>query len=969
MSVDQLASGSSFGAPNARPPPSPPLQKTPKTTVQPSSVFETPRPATGRLDDSGGWTPHFAEEYSLFNATPGNLRASPRRGFFPGEFGSGTPFAANFLHHKPQSSPALGGPNKRRLSAEGIAEEIATHATHFSNLPLPPVDPSQRLPSSPAALALTHDEAQAAHSPSHSEDSSKDSARRASASGRDRSPKKAKKARLGVAGHDDQGQTATPPPSSNKGGRKLAPKAKTSAMQNDQGFGDFSGAGAGNQHHNMGVFVTSPSEMFGFPMSAPASAHSFVNSQQFWETEAGSMGGMELEFSAAQHAEMFQTPATATQMGQHRPAGSMDWGRANQMFQETGLLPQQQQPEQTQEQQQQQQHAQTQQLPQQQARRPPQAGRRSPAKRERPLAPKTMMPTLDTSANAMRQSMMVDTSMYQTSMEDSFGLSHGQVVDPGMLFSRPPPSSSMEAVFNPMQQQQQQQQMQQQIPSVAAHRALAPASGQQPPHQQGDNQNHGRNVNLATASAKGLGISAKAPAVRGELRRANSVKEPSSSKRGNRAAVSSPAKPRPAGLSRSFSENRGGSRHQITRPSSASSTSSHHTVVALENQLQRLQPATGTLSRPSSHGRLSAPNGRASPLKSNQGHRLPSLTSIPESSPGAANAAAVMMNRASVKFTIDANGRARVDTVVADDEPPPAARRGRSSRKAMAGSRSSSRWDSTDDDGGGPVGGHDDDDASSTDDEPIIIPSRNTSFAIPDPLKVSGQQRARYQTGGEYRPSQRSLSVHSASSSILGRGGSSSNDPESDGETVVNGGGRLASGAGDAASELERLRQSRQNGGGGAPPRLRVPGSGGSRQRFGAPTNTTTSFGRAHPPQQQPQQHQQQHQQYSSAATSPTTLTEVSLPTPSTANRTGRGIRCVCDNTGVDHHRDGFMVQCDSCELWLHGRCINIPKRSMMPSVYICAFCARTSHGRAGRPAVPPSAMSPLAHKSFTKFR
>ncbi|KAL8414220.1 hypothetical protein RB594_005446 [Gaeumannomyces avenae] len=949
MSVDQLASGS-FGDPNARPPPSPPLQKTPKTTVQPSPVFDTPRPATGRLDDSGGWTPHFAEEYSLFNATPGNLRASPRRGFFPGEFGSGAPFAANFPHHKPQSSPALGGPNKRRLSAEGIAEEIATHATHFSNLPLPPVDPSQRFPSSPAALALTHDEAQAAHSPSHSEDS----ARRASASGGDRS---LKKARLGVAGRDDQGQTATPPPSSNKGGRKLAPKVKTSAMQNDQGFGDFSGAGAGNQHHNMGVFVTSPSEMFGFPMSAPASAHSFVNSQQFWETEAGSMGGMELEFSAAQHAEMFQTPATATQMGQHRPAGSMDWGRANQMFQETGLL-HQQQPEQTQEQQQ---------LPQQQARRPPQAGRRSPAKRERPLAPKTMMPTLDTSANAMRQSMMVDTSMYQTSMEDSFGLSHGQVVDPGMLFSRPPPSS-MEAVFNPMQQQQQ---MQHHVPSVAAHRALAPASGQQPPHQQGDNQNHGRNVNLATASVKGLGISAKAPAVRGELRRANSVKEPSSSKRGNRAAVSSPAKPRPAGLSRSFSENRGG-RHQITRPSSASSTSSHHTVVALENQLQRLQPATGTLGRPSSHGRLSAPSGRASPLKSNQGHRLPSLTSIPESSPGAANAAAaVMMNRASVKFTIDANGRARVDTVVADDEPPPpAARRGRSSRKAMAGSRSSSRWDSTDDDGG-PVGGHDDDDASSTDDEPIIIPSRNTSFAIPDPLKVSGQQRARYQTGGEYRPSQRSLSVHSASSSILGRGGSSSNDPESDGETVVNGGGRLASGAGDAASELERLRQSRQNGA-GAPPRLRVPGSGGSRQRFGAPnTTTTTSFGRAHPPQQQPQQHQQQqqHQQYSSAATSPTTLTEVSLPTPSTANRTGRGIRCVCDNAGVDHHRDGFMVQCDSCELWLHGRCINIPKRSMMPSVYICAFCARTSHGRAGRPAVPPSAMSPLAHKSFTKFR
>ncbi|KLU83979.1 hypothetical protein MAPG_03028, partial [Magnaporthiopsis poae ATCC 64411] len=758
---------SSFGDPNVRPPASPPPpQKTPTTTVHPSPVFETPRPATGHLDHSGSWTPHFAEEYSLFNATPGNLRASPRRGFFPVEFGSGVPFASNFPHLKQHPSPALGGPNKRHLSAEDIAEETTTHATHFSpnpNLPFPPVDPSLRLPSSPGPLALTHDEAQTADSPSHSEDSE----RRASASGGDRS---AKKARLGAVDLDDQGQTATPPPSSTKGRRKkLAPKVKTKAMQNEQGFGDFSGAGTGNQHHpNMGMFVTSPADMFGFSMSAPVSAHSFVDSQQFWETEAAAMAGMELEFSAAQHAEMFQTPATAAPMGQHRPSGSLDWGRANQMFQETGLLPHQQ-PEQ-QQQQQQQPHPQQ---PQQQARPPSQNSRRSPVKRERPLAPKTMMPAIDTSA--MSQSMMVDTSMYQTPIEDSFGLSHGQSVDPGMLFSRPP-SSSMEAVFNPMQQQQQQQQQQQHVPSVTAHRALAPASSQQLSHQQGDNQNHGRNVNPASAPAKGLGNSTKAPAARAELRRANSVKESGPSKRGSRAAVSSPVKPRP-GLSRSFSENRG-RHHQLARPSSASSTSSHHTVVALENQLHHQQPAPGTLSRPSSHDRLSVSNGRVSPLKSNQGHRLPSLTSIPESSPGAVNAAAFGINRASVKFTIDANGRARVETVVAEDEPAAAARRGRSKRKGMAsGSRSSSRWDSTDDDGG-PAGAHDDDDASSTDDEPIIIPSRNTSFALPDPLKVSGQQRARYQNGGGHRDraSQRSLSVHSAASSMLGgsggRGGS-----------------------------------------------------------------------------------------------------------------------------------------------------------------------------------------------------
>ncbi|KLU83980.1 hypothetical protein MAPG_03029, partial [Magnaporthiopsis poae ATCC 64411] len=153
---------------------------------------------------------------------------------------------------------------------------------------------------------------------------------------------------------------------------------------------------------------------------------------------------------------------------------------------------------------------------------------------------------------------------------------------------------------------------------------------------------------------------------------------------------------------------------------------------------------------------------------------------------------------------------------------------------------------------------------------------------------------------------------------------------------------------------------------GGGAPRLRIPGSGGgSRQQFGAPSGGGSS-GRG---PQHHQQQQQQQQQYSSAATSPTALTEVSLPTPSTATRTGRGIRCVCDSAGVDHNRDGFMVQCDSCEMWLHGKCINIPKRSMMPSVYICAFCARTPQARAGRSTVPPSALSPLAHKSFTKFR
>ena len=59
----------------------------------------------------------------------------------------------------------------------------------------------------------------------------------------------------------------------------------------------------------------------------------------------------------------------------------------------------------------------------------------------------------------------------------------------------------------------------------------------------------------------------------------------------------------------------------------------------------------------------------------------------------------------------------------------------------------------------------------------------------------------------------------------------------------------------------------------------------------------------------------------------------------------------------------------ESCDMWLHGRCINITKRTL-PQVYICAFCAQTPTARNVRmPASGAAASSPLAHKSFKTFR
>ena len=68
----------------------------------------------------------------------------------------------------------------------------------------------------------------------------------------------------------------------------------------------------------------------------------------------------------------------------------------------------------------------------------------------------------------------------------------------------------------------------------------------------------------------------------------------------------------------------------------------------------------------------------------------------------------------------------------------------------------------------------------------------------------------------------------------------------------------------------------------------------------------------------------------------------------------------------------------ESCEMWLHGRCIGVSRRGDVPKVYICAFCANTPNMRGGRirdtgrplgagPSL--SSASPLAHKSFKSFR
>jgi len=427
---------------------------------------------------------------------------------------------------------------------------------------------------------------------------------------------------------------------------------------------------------------------------------------------------------------------------------------------------------------------------------------------ERPLAPKPVMSNLDTAS----ADHSVFAANYPTPIDDPFGIvTPGGGVNPGLLFSRPPSSSVEATAFNPSQQP----------PSSSA-----PAASQ--------------------TAYTGRPHIAPAQSSRPELRRSVSVKELGASNHGERALASSPIKSshRP-GLSRSFSESRG--KRPVGRPSLPVLAPAIRPTPPVSGN-----PGVGTSRSASQAGR---PSGRKSPSKAHK--RLSSLTSIPE--------AGGPRTRTSVKFTIDGNGRARVEaTVDVEDEsaPPSGPRRRRKEEQPLR----KAQWDSSEDD------------SSSTDDEPIVIPSRNTSFALPDPLKVLGP-RAPFHT------SQRSVSERSTTSTFATLPGEASqNDPESEAETVMN---DTPKGSGDAASELEKLRQSRQRQGSA---KQSAAGSG-HRPRF---ASTGGSFGGLAP--------------YPGNTTiSPTTLTDASLPTPSTASR-GGGVRCVC-NRPEQRDGSGFMVQ------------------------------------------------------------
>jgi hypothetical protein len=340
----------SFGNPNAQPPTP---GQTPTSAAFPSPSFQTPRANKDAFDNRSGWTPIFAEEYSVFNATPGRLTTTPN---------------PNTYVDVSTPRPSTSSSNKRSLSSsQELAADIASHVHHTvqTNLPLPPVDPARRLSSSPGiptGQVRQFEDKRAKTTPQNT--------------GR-------------LLQEPFSGQTATPPQSVTKGSRRLAPRFKSPTMQRDEDpLNMFNSPGQQN------VLNFNAMDVFSYPISAPATTPAFAHGRPFWDQDAG-MGGMDMNFSGGD----------PTLYDGHKISNSFDWGRNNQIFQETTNIP------------------------------PFNPEPIQSTRRERPLASKP--PPLQAASTGL------SFGFGNMMSEDPFSMGNSNgAVDPGLLFTFPPQSSA-----------------------------------------------------------------------------------------------------------------------------------------------------------------------------------------------------------------------------------------------------------------------------------------------------------------------------------------------------------------------------------------------------------------------------------------------------------------------------------------------------------------------------------------------
>lgn len=247
-------------------------------------------------------SPVFAEEYSVFNATPGNLSGDPG---LSGRFPSFTP-----------------GGHKRILSTDSTATELpnpipipTSHAVQLRSDPtLHPalVHPAHQLPSTSQPLRKSRDEASRPGPVLASPDSTNPE----EDDGKHVLPDPSR----GL----EPTQTATPPPTGHRD--RHWPSEAMNMQQDGQEFGqpDFTG---GSQPHDLSGLLGSPGDLFSYPMSAPVTAP-----DNFWDP-SGMALPMDMDFGAS---AMFQQEGPSG----HRQSGSFDWNNDVNMFQDPQRQPQ-----------------------------------------------------------------------------------------------------------------------------------------------------------------------------------------------------------------------------------------------------------------------------------------------------------------------------------------------------------------------------------------------------------------------------------------------------------------------------------------------------------------------------------------------------------------------------------------------------------------------------------------------------
>ena len=251
-----------FSFSHAGEPPTP--TKTPTSPNFFLNSFQTPKQGTRFYGPQSPWSPAF---HSV--ASP-NLK---------------TPTQLTFT--TPTKSPTKHSDFKRPSTDQGLETEIASHVHHLSpnpSLPLPPVEPSRQLSSSP--------------NPSSTSETKR---RRLDTAESSITPLKTGFHHSPGAAMNSAGSMQTPPPTSTSASRRKAQQAQVAKLVKESAEKgrrmSFPNFGKGEDAHastsqveespqHFPALQFSP-EGFGFPMSGPATAPVYPQHKLFWDPEQG----------------------------------------------------------------------------------------------------------------------------------------------------------------------------------------------------------------------------------------------------------------------------------------------------------------------------------------------------------------------------------------------------------------------------------------------------------------------------------------------------------------------------------------------------------------------------------------------------------------------------------------------------------------------------------------------------------